>query len=97
MATFNAYWLFTNDLSNTPWADANEARAHVADVALTLDALKADIIVLQEVEDCETLELLRSALRDADSYRSIFVQASKPQRSHNSVSSVFVFRCTAQS
>ena len=39
-----------------------------------MDKLNADILFLEEVEDCEALEALRIELKDAAQYRSVFVQ-----------------------
>lgn len=78
IVTYNPEWLFLHGGRGEhvrcpspacPWKDAQQARKHLTDVAQVLDKLDADIINLQEVEDCGTLEELRKAMRDGDSYR----------------------------
>ena len=58
VATFNARWLFdgVNDISLSPYVDdATGARAHADDVRDVVTALDADVVVVTEHENCETL------------------------------------------
>jgi len=58
VATFNARWLFdgVNDNARSPYVDdAVGARAHADDVRDVVTALDADVVVVTEHENCETL------------------------------------------
>ena len=69
IATFNAAWLFDgiNDPSFSEWPTASAAAFHVQKVAEQLERIDADIIVLQEVENCNVLSSLVGYL--GSSYR----------------------------
>lgn len=78
IVTYNSEWLFLKGgrgnlvkcpSPNCPWRDAQQAHAHLESIARVLESLDADIINLQEVEGCGTLEELRKAMRNGEEYR----------------------------
>jgi len=66
VATFNAEWLFDGDESDpkiSPWkGDPAGATAHLERVADVVGALDADILAVEEVEDCLNLRALAELL-----------------------------------
>ena len=64
VGTFNAYWLFSgqpSDPSSSPWkGDVNKAEHHLTLVADEIRQTDADILVLQEIQDCSILQSLVS-------------------------------------
>jgi len=78
VATLNAEWLFWDDGNNGPsnkcpkshsqgtcrWADMEEAEAHISAVAKALVLIDADIITIEEVQDCVVLQCLIDAMED---------------------------------
>lgn len=66
IATYNTEWLFLNR-SNCPgtgcaWPTVADAQKHMADVAIELEILNADIVNLAEVQDCYVLTQLNEIL-----------------------------------
>lgn len=74
IVTFNAQWLFdgAND-RHAPWKSAEAATVHLKRVFEVLDALHADYISLEEVEDTAMLDRLASLFKNT-LYSQIFVQ-----------------------
>lgn len=58
LGTFNAFWLFDGvDDAQSPWSSRDEADRHIQRVAEFVSS-KFDVVVLQEVENCEVLQKL---------------------------------------
>jgi len=64
VVSFNAEWLFDSGKScpgtGCPWEDQTEAEEHLSMIAQVISDLDADIVNLEEVEDCEVLKKLIS-------------------------------------
>lgn len=74
VVTLNAQWLFDGvDDSHAPWKSEKAATVHLKHVFEVLNALHADYISLEEVEDASMLSRLASSFVD-DPYTEIFVQ-----------------------
>ncbi|EGZ07192.1 hypothetical protein PHYSODRAFT_306430 [Phytophthora sojae] len=71
VATFNAEFLFLGTETHTlvcpgedcSWTTAAQAQSHVKQVATVVKALNADILQLNEVEDCTVLEAVITQLK----------------------------------
>jgi len=66
IAAYNAEWLFLNRSncpgSGCPWKNLLEAERHLLQVAAELEALNADIVSFEEVQDCYVLNKLNGLI-----------------------------------
>jgi endonuclease/exonuclease/phosphatase family metal-dependent hydrolase len=79
IVTFNLYWLFLEDWMtgikpDGPWASKAAAEKHASSMAAELDALDADIVVVQETENCFSLQRVRAQMKTGADYKVFFVQ-----------------------
>lgn len=81
MGTFNAEWLFPfpyfiNEQPKYVWGSERQTRRHFMRVADVISELNADILVLQEVQDCRALRAIIGALkqRGIDGYFPYLVE-----------------------
>lgn len=71
VATFNAAFLFLGTESHQlscpgddcPWTTAAAADSHVTQIAAVIKSLNADIVQMNEVEDCTVLQSVITQLR----------------------------------
>lgn len=82
VSTFNVEFLFEKNLGtldcpgkSCKWKNAGHAQDHMNAVAQVIRDLDTDILVLNEVEDCEALEHLIDAIGD-DSYRPYLIRGT---------------------
>ncbi|KAE8887527.1 hypothetical protein PF005_g17023 [Phytophthora fragariae] len=94
VATFNAAFLFlgteSHDLScpgdDCPWTTAADAASHVTQIATVIKALNADIVQMNEVEDCTVLQSVITklgALGDS-TYKPYLVKGTDTSTGQNS-------------
>eukprot|EP01064_Diplonema_japonicum_P028902 TRINITY_DN4542_c0_g3_i1.p1 TRINITY_DN4542_c0_g3~~TRINITY_DN4542_c0_g3_i1.p1 ORF type:complete len:329 (+),score=16.92 TRINITY_DN4542_c0_g3_i1:48-1034(+) len=76
IVTYNVNWLFPGWHDQSPWDGPDPARHHIAEVAAALDYINADAYVLQEVKDCDILEVMRMTMRNAHLYRSYLIEGT---------------------
>uniref|UniRef100_A0A6B2LJM2 Endonuclease/exonuclease/phosphatase domain-containing protein n=1 Tax=Arcella intermedia TaxID=1963864 RepID=A0A6B2LJM2_9EUKA len=86
IAAYNAEWLFWDNgnggpstkcpldhsSGTCPWKDAAELEAHLQIVASELSQVDADIVALEEVQDCVVLQCLINAIGDS-SYKPYLI------------------------
>jgi len=96
IATFNAEWLFWSNGNNgpsnkcpadhsggiCPWANADEANDHLSKVAGLLSQVNADIIALQEVQDCVVLQCLIDEIGD-NTYKPYLIRGTDTATDQN--------------
>jgi len=96
IATFNAEWLFWSNGNGgpstrcpadhasgmCPWANANEADDHLTNVADLLREVDADIIALEEVQDCVVLRCLIDEIGD-NTYKPYLIRGTDTATDQN--------------
>jgi len=80
VVAYNAEWLFLNGKScpgsGCPWQNAQEAQQHLQDVAGVLQQIDADIVSLEEVQDCTVLQALIDQLPGDIGYKPYLVKGT---------------------
>ncbi|KAG6579789.1 endonuclease exonuclease phosphatase [Phytophthora cinnamomi] len=94
VATFNAAFLFLGTESHQlscpgadcPWTTAAEAESHVTQIAAVLKSLNADIVQINEVEDCTVLEsvITKLAALGDSTYKPYLVRGTDTSTGQNS-------------
>ncbi|KAG7391594.1 hypothetical protein PHYPSEUDO_004096 [Phytophthora pseudosyringae] len=94
VATFNAAFLFLGTESHAlscpggdcPWTTAADAESHVIQIASVIKSLDADIIQLNEVEDCTVLEAIITQLKTLgdSTYQPYLVRGADTSTGQNS-------------
>jgi len=87
VAAYNAEFLFL-DRSNCPgsgcpWSDPADAELHFKDIATELSRLNADIISLEEVQDCTALKTLISYMPEDSGYVPYLVKGTDTSTGQN--------------
>jgi endonuclease/exonuclease/phosphatase family metal-dependent hydrolase len=93
VATFNAAFLFLGTESHglscpgadCPWATTADAESHVLQIASVIKSLDADIVQLNEVEDCTVLEAVITQLQALgdSSYQPYLVRGTDTSTGQN--------------
>jgi len=84
VVTYNAEWLFYDGGSGgsvcpgsgCPWPDQASATQHFRSIASVLSNLDADIVVMQEVESCASLNRLLGYMSNGASYKPYMVKGT---------------------
>ncbi|RLN93119.1 hypothetical protein BBJ28_00008292 [Nothophytophthora sp. Chile5] len=94
VTTFNAAFLFLGGESHTlscpgddcPWTTTADAQSHVLQIAAVIKELDADIIQMNEVEDCTVLEavILQLAALGDSTYKPYLVRGTDTSTGQNS-------------
>jgi len=86
IATYNAEWLFLsgNQCPGTgcPWTTKLMAEQHLAEVAKEILKINPDILVLEEVHDCDVLNAL-NALLNGRNYKPYLIKGTDTATSQN--------------
>lgn len=91
VASFNAEWLFLFGGTggtrcpgpHCPWPTLDKAREHFMRVVTLLDRLNADIVHLNEVEDCRVLRMLMEMLPPGHGYRAYMIAGTDSMTRQN--------------
>ena len=86
VTSFNVEWLFdgVSGPSSVPWKNKEEADEHTKDVAVfvrTMDPMP-DVLLLQEVQDCDMLRALIAAIGD-DAYKPYLIKGTDTATQQN--------------
>jgi len=87
VAAFNAEWLFLDGKScpgsGCPWTNEQQALQHFADVAKVIQEVNADIISLEEVQDCDALGALIELLPSDFGYKPYLIKGTDSATGQN--------------
>jgi len=87
IAAYNAEWLFLDGKScpgtGCPWTNEQQAQQHLADVAAVVQELNADVISLEEVQDCNVLQALNNLLPSNFGYLPYLIKGTDSATGQN--------------
>jgi len=87
IGAYNAEWLFLDAKScpgtGCPWKNEQQAQQHFQDIAKAILELNADILSLEEVQDCDALQTLLDALPSDMGYLPYMIKGTDSATGQN--------------
>eukprot|EP01059_Diplonema_ambulator_P003986 TRINITY_DN1368_c0_g2_i1.p1 TRINITY_DN1368_c0_g2~~TRINITY_DN1368_c0_g2_i1.p1 ORF type:complete len:413 (+),score=62.90 TRINITY_DN1368_c0_g2_i1:36-1274(+) len=77
VSTYNAKWLFDGVKDRlAPWANTSEATDHMRSVAGALEAVGADVYIMEEVENCDVINEVKGFMPSGDLYKAYIIRGT---------------------